>query len=191
MHVRFSTTIGMPVTDDMTEEVVGTLSGILIHPDMAKVEGFFVNIHQFLRSEQLFLAVGDILHFGNRVRVRSEDVLAPVEERLRLRALLDDGRTLLGQRIITESGRTVGRCSDIQFETKTFQLEWLFPRRFFRWQRPIPRSNIVQVRLDAIVVRDLVLPATVTPAEVVLKTLDPLATGTPASRVAQRTGESR
>ncbi|HVW66803.1 MAG TPA: PRC-barrel domain-containing protein [Candidatus Peribacteraceae bacterium] len=186
MHVRFSTAIGMPVTDDLSEEAIGTISDVLIHPDTAKIEGFFVNVHQFLRSEQLFLGTSDILHFGNRVRVRDEDVLSPVEDRLRLRSLLEDGRLILGQRIITESGRFVGMCRDVQFETKTFLLEWLFPRRFFRWGKPIPRQNIVQVRLDAVVVRDLVLPAKVTPAEAVLKTLEPLTNTTPASRVARR-----
>src|SRR5665213_4361316 len=144
MHVRYSTMIGMALTEDGADDAVGSIAGILLHPVELKVEGFFVSAKP-LSSEPLFLAVHDILHLGNRVRVRSTDVLSPADERVRLLPLLEDPRTVLGQKMVTQSGRIIGRCRDVQYETKTFQLEWLFPKRFFRWQVPIPRTSIVQV----------------------------------------------
>ncbi len=181
MHVRFTTIIGMPVTDDQMEEDVGFIRGILIHPDTAVVEGFFVTVRSFFQQETIFLSSADIMHVGTRIRIRHAHVLSPVDELIRLQPLLDEGRPMLGQHIITESGRVLGRCADIQFETDTFHLEWLFPRQWFRWKSAVPCSAIVQVRPDAIIIRDLLSVAD-PQAQTLFKTLDPLG-GTTASRV--------
>ena len=157
MRIRFSTCLGLPVVEDLTDEAVAQISGILIDPDLAKIEGFFVSVPRFLRSDELFLSVLDIIHWGTTVRMKNSDVLAPLSERVRLSAMFEDGRTILGQRIITEAGKAVGRCVDVQFETKMFMVEWLFPKKFFRLRPAIPVSAVVQVRQDAIVVRDPLL----------------------------------
>ena len=99
----------------------------------------------------------DIARWGMRVTVRSRDALLPVEERIRLRSLLEERRPVLGQSIVTDTGRTLGRCGDVQFETEFFTVERLWPRRFFRWGTPLPITQVIEVRKDAIVVRDTVL----------------------------------
>lgn len=188
MHVRFSTVVGLPVVEDSAEEMVATVSGILINPDIGKVEGFFVTVRGFLQSQELFLSVQDILHWGSRVRIRDHHALAPLEDMVRLETLVAEGRTVLGQKIITENNAALGTCKDVQFDTVHFYLEWMFPKRFFRWARPIPVSSIVLVRSDAVIVRDAVtLPeAVMDPVPTVLGTLDPL-----GSNTAQRTMDRR
>lgn len=175
MHVRFSTARGQPVTDPLTEESAGVLEDVLLNPDTGTVEGFFVRVPGFFHSEQLFLASADIAHWGVRVRVRSADVLFRLEDHVRLQALFDEGRRMLHQRIVTESGTVLGQCGDIQFDTKLFRLEWLFPRRWFRWGTPIPLSSILRVTKEAVIVRDPTLSMpTVTAAEALVQTLEPL-----------------
>ncbi len=174
--------IGMPVTDDQAEEDIGAIGDILLNPDSGVVEGFFVVIPAFLQVRTLFLSAADIVHVGTRVRVRTADALSPVEDVIRLQPILDDTRPVLGQRMVTESGKVLGICRDVQFETQTFRVEWFFPRRFFRWKRAVAAVNIMEIREDAILVRDPVLAEKVTPTETVLQTLEPLA-GTPLSRV--------
>lgn len=176
MHVRFTTVIGMPVTDDQSGEDIGFIVNILIHPDTATIEGFFVGIPAFLSMQTLFLPSHDILHFGSRVRIRHPDVLAPIAELVRLQALIEDGRVVLGQKIITEAGQILGVCRDLQFDTRAFQVEWFFPKKWFRWRRSVPRSAVLQVTPDAILVRDGLTPVPVAPADAVLSTfvdLDP------------------
>jgi hypothetical protein len=88
--------------------------------------------------------------------------------------LFDEGRSILGQRIRTENGLTLGMCGDVQFDTQTFTIEWLFPRRWWRWGRPLPASAIVEVRPDAVIVRDQLAKTEPITAKV-LQTLDQLA----------------
>ena len=146
--------VGMPVMDDRSDGVIAIVSGLFIHPDLGKIEGIFVRG----ATGEEFLSVQDIVHWGKAIIVREVDGLAPLEERVRLSQLWAEGRGVLGQRIVTESGRLIGRCADVQFETDTFRLEWIFPRHWLRWKHPIPASSIVEVRTEAIWVRESEVP---------------------------------
>lgn len=164
MHVRFSTCLGTPIVEEDTDEALGQVSGILVHPDTGKVEGFFVSQGGWFNAgSELFLASSDIAHWGLHIRVRDADYLSPLEERIRLVSILEDGRQVVGQRMVTEAGKALGVCKDVQFETKTFLIEWFFPKRLWNWQPAVPFSAIVEVRPDAIVVRDPTVSAKVTP----------------------------
>lgn len=187
MHVRFSTVEGLPVVEESGEEEIASVSGILIHPDSAKVEGFFVRVPAFFRSEELFLSVIDIAHWGARVRVRSADVLSPIEELVRLQALVQEGRPVLHQKIVTENGTPLGICRDVQFDTIGFYTEYLFPRRMGKWGTAIPVTSIVIVKPEAVVVRDAVTIPDVATGPSVLTTLDPLGSAGTTPGVMPRT----
>lgn len=158
MQVRISTCIGALVTEESSEEVLGTLVDILIHPDTGKVEGFYVQVSGGFGGGVFFCGSADVSRFGTRVYVRRADVLCDPHDIVRLQALLEDGRTVLGQRVRTESGQYLGRCRDVQFDTDAMKVEWIFPKKFFRWRRGIAASDILEVRHDAIIVRDAPVP---------------------------------
>lgn len=158
MRARYTRSIGLPVLDEDAGEIVGTISGILLHPDTGTVEGFFIRGPGLFPRNDLFLFSNDILHWGLRVTIRSAEVLSPMEDLIRLQSLLAGERPVLGQRMVTEGGRALGRCADVQFSTKDFRLEWLFPRRFWRNSIPVPASQIIEVRSDGIILREGTVP---------------------------------
>lgn len=156
MKLRVSTAIGLQIVQDDDNAPLGLISGVLIHPDTGKVEGFAVSAGFFQMSEQLFLQSSDILSWGTSVRIRSADFIAPMDDIIRLQPLLDDPRTIIGQRVlVTDTNQYIGRCVDAQFDTRLFHIEWLFVRKWFVLSHPpIPVSSILEVRNDAIVIRD-------------------------------------
>jgi len=154
MHIRLSSCLGMPIRAEDTEEMIGTVRGILLHPDRGTVEGFFVRVPGLFYSSSLFLSAFDIAHFGRTIIVRDHDRVAPAADFIRVQPLLSDPRTVLGQRIRTESGLFLGHCRDIQFETGSMRFTWLFLKKWFRWCEPIAVSEIVEVRPEAVIVRD-------------------------------------
>jgi len=185
MHVRFSLCREMPILEEGSEQPLGTLFDVFIHPDLGVIEGFFVSIPRFFSADILFLSAADILHWGNRLYVRDSDVLGPLEERVRLHALWQEGRTMLRQKMMTEGGASLGTCRDVQFDTKSFRIEWLFPRTLLRWRTPVPASAIIEVRPDAVIVKDLTLTAE--ERKPVLQALDELTTPvTPVSSYTKR-----
>lgn len=155
MHVRFSSCIGLPIMEEGVEGAIGTVSGILIHPDTAAIEGFFVYVHGAPSGDPYLVSSMDILRWGTRVYVRSADVIAPASDRIRLQSLLEDNRTVLDQKIVSETGMQLGRCKDVQFNTETMHVEWIFPRKFFRWGVALPIAEVIEIRLDAIIIKDL------------------------------------
>lgn len=173
MHVRLSMCRGLRVVDDHADDLIGVVTGVFAHPDLGKVEGLFVRTE----NGEEFLGVQDIAHWGRMIVVRDPDVLSHLEERVRLQGLWEEGRTIIGQRIVTESGVAIGTCADVQFETDTFRLEWLFPRKWFRWKRPIPAGAIVEVRPDAVCVRDGEVPVAVDKADAAVKDIVDAAMG--------------
>lgn len=157
MHVRLSTCLGMAIVVAETQEPLGTLGSLLIHPDTGAVEGIRFSAGGLGRGEHCVSSL-DIVHWGLRIDVRDADVAGPLGECVRLQEALREGRTVLGQRMLTEGGFFLGRCADVQFDTERFQVEWLFPRKWFRWGRPLPIASVLEIRPDAIIVREAEAP---------------------------------
>ncbi|OGJ63325.1 hypothetical protein A3C52_05030 [Candidatus Peribacteria bacterium RIFCSPHIGHO2_02_FULL_51_15] len=160
MHVRSSSVTGLPIIDDETLETVGHLMHPLIQPDTGRIEGFFV-IPSIALSDarELFLPAVDIIGWGSGVHIKTRDRLAPPEELIRLQPLIRDNRKILGQRIrIKGSKKSLGICADVQFDTRHFCIEWLFPRKYFVQRQPMPATDIVEVTGSAIWVKDPFAP---------------------------------
>lgn len=164
MHVRFSMVRGIPVVEQHAESLLGFIDGVVIDPDRGIILAFFVAEPRMFFAHRYVLSVVDIVSWGTVVHILDADRLAEAGEIVRLQPILQSTRTLLGQPIVSKRSRQyMGMCRDIQFSTKTFTLEWLFPRRRFRSGIPIAASDIEEVTNDAIIVRDpeIVLPVVV------------------------------
>ncbi len=151
MHVRWSQVRGMPVLDDETQEIVGFLTDPLINPDTGRILGFFVASPR----GSAFLSVPDICSWGTKVHVRCAEKLSPPEELIRMRSHFDDPRSFLGQPLrVRGSNRTLGKCGDLQFDTRHFAVEWLFPRGLLFYRQPVAAADIVEVTEEAIWIED-------------------------------------
>ena len=183
MQTRISTCIGAIVVEESSESVLGMLADVLIHPDTGRIEGFYIQVSGGFGSSLLFCRAIDVVRFGTRIYVRSAEVLCDPHEIVRLQPLLEDRRSVLGQPIRTESGQKVGCCKDIQFDTDSMKMGWIFPKRFFRWRRGIAVSDIVEIRSNGIIVRDAPRPI-VEEVEEHASVFDPLEVAEPSvSRV--------
>lgn len=155
MQVRFSLSVGLKVVSEESSEAIGEIAGILIHPDKAKVEGFFVAVQKgILSQDELFLSSYDVVRWTTHVFVKRDDVLSPLEDMIRLQNLFEEGRSVINQAIRTESGQFLGYCKDVQFETTHFLVDWIFPRKFLKWGIALPVSEILEVKPDGIIVKD-------------------------------------
>lgn len=158
MHMRAFQAQGTQVIDDSTQQTLGVISDPLIDPDTGRIVGFFV-LPLMIGEGELFLQSTDIASWGTRIHVLSVDRLGPPEDYVRLQKHLQDPRTFLGQKIRTKpGGRSLGTLDDVQFNTRTFAVEWLFPRKLFFIRQPIPVTEVLEVTEEAIWVRDPIRP---------------------------------
>ncbi len=153
MQMRFSEIRGTLILDDSTQETVGFIDRPLINPDTGSIVGFFVKTYMSFSS--LFLQTQDIISWGTSVHIRSIDRIGEPHDFVRFQSLFEESRPFLFQNIVTkETGRSLGICADIQFSTRHYTIEWIFPRRwFFFFGTPLPVSSILEVTHDAILVR--------------------------------------
>jgi len=160
MHIRQSDARGMHVVDDSTQQTVGILHEPLIDADNGRIIGFFV-LPVFLGEAELFLQTMDIVSWGTRVHVLSADRLGAPEDFVRLHARLEDPRPFLGQALRERrSGKALGSLDDVQFNTRHFTIDWLFPRRWFFLRQPLPASDVLEVTEDAVWMKDPIRPST-------------------------------
>lgn len=143
----------MAIVAAETQEPIGTLKSLLIHPDTGAVEGIRFSAGGIGHGDYC-VSSPDIVHWGLRIDVRDADAAGPLDECVRFQDVLREGRAVLGQRMVTEGGRFLGCCVDVQFDTERFLVEWLFPRKWFRWGTPLPVASILEVRPEAIIVRE-------------------------------------
>ncbi len=160
MHLRFSIAVGTPVMDDETSRIVARISDILINPDNGKVVGFFVDAGTAFPEDRMFLSSADIVAWGTIAHIRYADAIVPAGDIVRLRALLDDPRGVLGQSILSKATkRFIGVCKDVQFDTRHMTVEWLFPRKYlFFTQAPVPVREIVEITPQAIFIKEQLRP---------------------------------
>jgi len=142
----------MEVIDSIDHQIHGKAADIIIDPDRGKIVALLIKRTGI--SQYHGLMVEDIESWGNRIHIRNSDVVGEISDFLRLKPYLEDSRTFVAQPIRTQGGRTIGRCNDVQFRTDTFDLEWIFPRRFFRNGLPLPVSEILKVTPEAIIIKD-------------------------------------
>jgi len=152
MHVLRSTAIGTEIIDSIDHHIHGRVGDILIDSDRGKIIALLVDRVGF--SERHALMTQDVESWGNRVHVRDAEVMGEVSDFVRLVEHLKNRRPLVGQNIRTKSGQWMGRCADVQFRTDTFDLEWIFPRKFLRKSLPLPVSEILEVTTEAIIIKD-------------------------------------
>jgi len=152
MHLLRSNAIGTEVIDNLDHQVHGFVYDLLVDADRGKVIALLI---KRLGARDLHaLLTEDIVSWGNRVHVREPDVMAEASDFIRLEQTLEDPRTLFTQPIITEQGERIGRCLNFQFRTDTFDIEWIFPRKFFFIKGPaLPTSEILEVTPEAIIVK--------------------------------------
>lgn len=168
MHLLRSTAIGTEIIDNVDHRIHGVVSDILIDADHGKVTALL--IRRFGTPDLCAVQTQDIESWGNRVHVRDAEVIGEIADFVRLESALGDTRTFVGQAIRTKSGQKLGRCIDVQFRSDTFDLEWIFPvKYFFLKGLALPVSEILEVTPAAIIVKDQGPKAEVVPEEEVLE----------------------
>ena len=154
MHVRLSSSLGLPIVEKNDDHVIGIISGILINPDSGKIEGFYAKVPGLMASGDLFFSALDTVKWGTRVSIQDREVLSPANDRIRLKEILEDPRTVLGQKVLYENGKKLGVCKDVQFDTDKMVMTWIFPKKFFGWGMAIPAKEIKEIKKDKIIVCD-------------------------------------
>lgn len=148
----YSHIVGTPVFEDDERHPVAFVRDVIIDPETGNLLALMINKNQII-------SVFDIASWGEVVRIRNSDVIAPLEDVLRVFEVYKRGIKVFGNRVETENGTILGIVVDYVIDEKAMTLKKIFTAKLvlgiFRHEnRIISAKNIIEIRADKIIVRD-------------------------------------
>ena len=149
----------VPVISLQTGTQVGLAMTPLINPNNLKIEGWFCQVPatkepQFLSNED----IREVSHYG--FAVNSREVVAPLEDFIRLEKTMRLNFQLNGKVVVTESRRKLGKVEDYSVDVDSFYIQKLYVNRrtmgsFFKDQLVVSRMQIREITDKRIVIQDI------------------------------------
>jgi uncharacterized protein YrrD len=154
----FRSLVGAKILEFDSGQVLGLVSGMIIHPDTGMVEAFWVK-PLTVPLKTAILKTSDILEFKKHLYVKDERVFAHADDIIRINEILDEDREFLGNRIQSETGLSYGKCVNLTFDTQTYALKQIYSRRSILGlitmdERIFSYNDIIRVLPEGIIVND-------------------------------------
>lgn len=149
MHVRWSTLKDKPVGALEGTRKIGVIGPPIFNAENGTLLGCWVHTGIFSNKVLPWNAVREIDERG--VVTASINELVEPSEVIRIEEALKARRPILGQRAIKESGERVGSIVDVSIDPTQGMLSKLHVKGGLG-TLDVPRSKIVEVRVDAVVI---------------------------------------
>lgn len=127
MKKHWSAISGLPVVIDGEKQAFGRLGGAFMDPEKAQIIGFLVGCSKILVPIEIEKWHQDSVQIG------SEEALAPVMEILRIEQYGLRRTFLNGKRVVSKSGRQLGKIRDFTFDSMTHALLTFEVAKRFLW----------------------------------------------------------
>lgn len=150
MKKNWSQVVGLPVySSEEEEQLLGRLRAVFVNPESGQILAFLVGWFRVATPH-------DIRQWGkDGITLRSSEDLVPPSDILRIEEF-GLRRTLLnGKKVLTRSGKRLGRLRDFAFDVTTSSLTTLDVSKTFLWfewaKRTFPAKDIQEVTDRAII----------------------------------------
>lgn len=129
----------------------------LINPDNLKIEGWYTIDQADQRLILLASEVRDVLEQG--IVVNDHDSLAPAEDLVRIKPLLELNFELIGKPVTTQSGKKMGKVNDYAVDTASLFIKKLYAtqpivKNLAGGTLSIDRTQIVEITTRRIIIED-------------------------------------
>jgi|WetSurMetagenome_2_1015567.scaffolds.fasta_scaffold24982_2 sporulation protein YlmC with PRC-barrel domain len=156
MDQYFSQTIGTPVITESGQKV-GRIYNIVLNTDTGKVAGFIVS-----PGGGKVLAPIDVLSWHKAIDVHDVDVILEMDEIRQVYDSLRKNIPVIMNRVYTKKGIYLGKVIDFAISDKLFVLTKIVVAKTILGiitysHRIIAHQDILEIKKDAIIVKDLLL----------------------------------
>ena len=140
-------------------QTLGVVVNWAIDPDKKQISALMVKPAGFLTRLHA-IATSDIVEYGPKIVViKNSDVLVPPQEIVLLPSLLKRHQHIIGNPVVTTSGKKLGNVEDILFETADSSIQKIYvqPGILGMLNRPdliIPADKIITITSKKIIVTD-------------------------------------
>lgn len=159
MLIIASKFIGTPILSMQASGRIGAITDFIIEPESLKAIAFFT-AGPGINKESNILDAKSIREYSSYgCVVDSADELVAEGDVIRIDKVLDLRFNLIGIKVVTKKGTKLGRVEDFTMTEDNYTIQQLIVKRpsiksFLDSELTIPRSEIVEITDDKIIVRD-------------------------------------
>jgi len=153
MILPYTKIIGLPVFDFKNQSQIGTVKDVIIQAKDFKVSGFILESSIFDRKTKVISSTDLIDIASQGVIANDEDAVSTTEENVRLKDAIKSGYHGIGQKVVTKSGKGIGKVIDLFISSETLEISKIHVKSVFI-ERIISRSAIIEIKKKKIIVRD-------------------------------------
>lgn len=159
MLKAISEVVGSKLVDLDKSQTIGEIANWVINPDERRLTALIVKLPG-LFGKTMVVTTNDIIEYGPRmVVVKNQNAVIPPDEVSGLPKLLHVRYRIIGERVETKSGQSIGQVEDVLFETanSTLQKFYVKPGLLGLISRPdviIGIDKILKIEPRRIVVHD-------------------------------------
>lgn len=150
--------INIPIVSLYNSAKIGSLLDFIVESEVGKIIGVVGAESGFFKKKAMVVSVVDIREISKKVLiVDSEDVMVPQEEVIKIDKALKSGIKIFDNRVITESGKNLGRVSDFLVD-EFFYIAKIYVKpplvNILETELIIPRESILKITKNKIIVSD-------------------------------------
>lgn len=152
--IPYSKIVGLPVFAVKNQVLIGHIFTIVMKKTELSPHGFVVKTSNLPFSKPRIVAVSDILELSNEgLVVESANDVSDLTDAIRIKEALEAGFAGIGQKVITESGKRLGKVFDYLISTPDMNISKIYVKGIFS-ERIFPLVAVKGFKKGLIIVRD-------------------------------------
>ena len=149
MLIQASSILNMPVGAIDLQSKIGTTKKIVVNHEDGNVLALVVSTGGLFSKEKI-LSTKDILDFDkNGIVTKSEENLLDIDEISRVKKILEENITVIGQNAFTKSKKKLGKINDLLIDLGSFFVLKYYIHGFFE-DKILPSDKVVKITKEGV-----------------------------------------
>jgi uncharacterized protein YrrD len=153
MLILYSKLVGLPIIELENQTKLASVLDIIVEPKNGKVLGILAKVGQILVKDQLVAARDISQVLPTAILVADGERVTAIDEVVRINELYKKRFSLFGKKVVTKSGKLLGKVNDFLIDEESLSLVKLYVRHLLS-DRIIPYSAVIKIDDKAVVVKD-------------------------------------
>jgi uncharacterized protein YrrD len=149
MLILRSKIVGATIVDMRTQSRIGVVCDLVLATGDPHIAGILAKngrLSAIARAEILGIDKGFVV-------VHDEEALCDIKENLNMKKLINAGFKGIGQKMVTKSGKKIGRVDDLLINSQNLQIAKYYVRNLFS-ERIISAESVVEIEAKKIIIKD-------------------------------------
>ena len=153
MILPYTKIVGLDIFDLKNQSKVGTVKDIVIQKKDFKISGIILENSVFNRDTKVVNQADIVDISAQGVVIRDNDAVSNLKENVRIGDAIKEGMHGIGQKVVTKSGKSLGRVVDLFILSETLEIPKFYVKNIFG-ERIIARTAIVDIKKRKIIVKE-------------------------------------